>query len=118
MRTPHLRKHGCLLPRLKNVDSARLYRPAAGQDETWPNLAPVLSTKTIDWDLIRQQYDQVVKALRGYRAPRPVIFRKRTFLEAREAWVISGRSEAVPSHVTLPVPQEKFSDLRRAGNFA
>ncbi|MFI2208002.1 Tn3 family transposase [Streptomyces sp. NPDC020192] len=41
--------------------SARLYRPAAGQDEKWPNLAPVLSTKTIDWDLIRQQYDQIVK---------------------------------------------------------
>lgn len=50
-----------LLPRLKNVGSARLYRPAAGQDETWPNLASVLSTKTIDWDLIRQQYDQIVK---------------------------------------------------------
>ncbi|MFJ8077320.1 Tn3 family transposase [Streptomyces sp. NPDC096176] len=50
-----------LLPRPKNVGSARLYRPAAGEDETWPNLAPVLSTKTIDWDLIRQQYDQIVK---------------------------------------------------------
>ncbi|SFO06956.1 Transposase and inactivated derivatives, TnpA family [Streptomyces sp. cf124] len=50
-----------LLPRLKNVGSARLYRPAAGQDEKWPNLAPVLSAKTIDWDLIRQQYDQIVK---------------------------------------------------------
>ncbi|MET9323866.1 Tn3 family transposase [Streptomyces sp. NPDC003038] len=50
-----------LLPRLKNVGSARLYRPAAGQDEKWPNLAPVLATKTIDWDLIRQQYDQIVK---------------------------------------------------------
>ncbi|MFI5689573.1 Tn3 family transposase [Streptomyces sp. NPDC051636] len=50
-----------LLPRLKNVGSARLYRPAAGQDEKWPNLAPVLSTKTIDWDLIRQRYDQIVK---------------------------------------------------------
>ncbi|MFI8952197.1 Tn3 family transposase [Streptomyces sp. NPDC053750] len=50
-----------LLPRLKNVGSARLYRPAAGEDEKWPNLAPVLSSKTIDWDLIRQQYDQIVK---------------------------------------------------------
>jgi TnpA family transposase len=50
-----------LLPRLRNVGSARLYRTAAGQDEKWPNLAPVLSTKTIDWDLIRQQYDQIVK---------------------------------------------------------
>ncbi|YCK38076.1 Tn3 family transposase [Actinomadura sp. ATCC 39365] len=50
-----------LLPRLKNVGSARLYRPTAREDEKWPQLAPVLSTKTIDWDLIRQQYDQIVK---------------------------------------------------------
>ncbi|MFB7010816.1 MULTISPECIES: Tn3 family transposase [unclassified Streptomyces] len=50
-----------LLPRLKNVGSARLYRPAAGEDGTWPRLAAVRSTKTIDWDLIRQQYDQIVK---------------------------------------------------------
>lgn len=50
-----------LLPRLKNVGSVRLYRPAAGQGEKWPNPAPVLSTKAIDWDLIRQQYDQIVK---------------------------------------------------------
>ncbi|WP_107103248.1 Tn3 family transposase [Streptomyces clavifer] len=50
-----------LMPRLKNIGSAKLYRPAAGQDETWPNPAPVLSTKTIDWDLIAQQYDQIVQ---------------------------------------------------------
>ncbi|MEI5100225.1 Tn3 family transposase [Streptomyces sp. PmtG] len=50
-----------LLPRLKNVGSARLYRPATGQDDTWPQLGPVLSKKTIDWELIRQQYDQIVK---------------------------------------------------------
>ncbi len=50
-----------LMPRLKNIGSAKLYRPAAGQDEKWPNLAPVLSTKTINWELIAQQYDQIVK---------------------------------------------------------
>ncbi|MFB8395115.1 transposase [Streptomyces yangpuensis] len=50
-----------LLPRLKNVDSARLYRPAAGEDHLWPRLGPVLSSKTVDWELIRQQYDQIVK---------------------------------------------------------
>ncbi|WP_308433416.1 Tn3 family transposase [Streptomyces alanosinicus] len=50
-----------LLPRLKNVGSARLYRPATGEDDTWPRLGPVLSKKTIDWELIRQQYDQIVK---------------------------------------------------------
>ncbi|MEU0844917.1 Tn3 family transposase [Streptomyces sp. NPDC005962] len=50
-----------LLPRLKNVGSARLYRPATREDESWPQLGPVLSKKTIDWKLIRQQYDQIVK---------------------------------------------------------
>ncbi|MER7468589.1 Tn3 family transposase [Streptomyces sp. NPDC097981] len=49
-----------LMPRLKDIGSARLYRPTAGEDDNWPNLAPVLSTKTINWDLIRQQYDQIV----------------------------------------------------------
>ncbi|WP_106409505.1 Tn3 family transposase [Streptomyces odonnellii] len=50
-----------LMPRLRNIGSAKLYRPAVGQDDQWPNLGPVLSTKTIDWDLIAQQYDQIVK---------------------------------------------------------
>ena len=47
-----------LLPRLKAIHSQRLYRP----DNTvgYPNLAPVMS-RTIDWDLIAQQYDQLVK---------------------------------------------------------
>ncbi|MFF1651094.1 Tn3 family transposase [Streptomyces sp. NPDC058240] len=35
--------------------------PAAEEDENWPSLGPVLSTKAIDWDLIAQQYDQIVK---------------------------------------------------------
>lgn len=50
-----------LMPRLKNIGSAKLYRPAAGEDENWPAGGPVLSTKTIDWELIAQQYDQIVK---------------------------------------------------------
>jgi len=54
-----------LMPRLKNIDSARLYRPAAGEDDSWPNPAPVLSTKTINWDLIRRQYNQIVKYRRA-----------------------------------------------------
>ena len=47
-----------LLPRLKAIHSQRLYRP----DNTvvYPNLAPVIS-RTIDWNLIAQQYGQLVK---------------------------------------------------------
>lgn len=50
-----------LLPRLKNIGSARLYRPEPGNTTTtWPALEPVMS-RPIRWDLIAQQYDQVVK---------------------------------------------------------
>ncbi len=48
-----------LLPRLKNIASARLYRPGPG-DEAWPRLGRVL-TRPIDWELIARQYDQLVK---------------------------------------------------------
>jgi TnpA family transposase len=47
-----------LLPRLKAIATQRLYRP---DDSTeYPGLAPVLS-RTINWELIAQQYDQMVK---------------------------------------------------------
>ncbi len=47
-----------LLPRLKNIGSIRLYRP----DDTsvYGALGPVL-TRPIRWELIAQQYDQMVK---------------------------------------------------------
>jgi TnpA family transposase len=51
-----------LLPRLKNVGAARLYRPAEGA--SYPGLEPVL-TRAINWELITQQYDQMVKYARA-----------------------------------------------------
>jgi TnpA family transposase len=48
-----------LMPRLKNIGSARLYGP--GGEETWSRIAPVISGRPIDWDLIARQYDQLVK---------------------------------------------------------
>ena len=50
-----------LLPRLKNIGAARLYRPETGVGDAWPALSSVMSAKAIDWDLIAQQYDQMVK---------------------------------------------------------
>ena len=50
-----------LLPRLKNIGSARLYAPAAGQARAWPQLAGVLSARPVDWELIARQYDQMVR---------------------------------------------------------
>ena len=49
-----------LLPRLKAIHSQKLYRPEPGQPDAYPNLRLVL-TRPIDWDLIAQQYDEMVK---------------------------------------------------------
>jgi TnpA family transposase len=49
-----------LLPRLKAIHSQKLYRPDGGQPDAYKHLQLVL-TKPIDWELIRQQYDQMVK---------------------------------------------------------
>src|SRR5271165_222278 len=69
-----------LLPRLKNIGRQRLYRPAAGQPEAYPRLQHVL-TRPIDWELIRQQYDEMVKyatALRLGTAETEAILRRFT----------------------------------------
>lgn len=49
-----------LLPRLKNIGAVRLYPPGSGAGERWPRLETVLS-RPIRWQLIEQQYDQIVK---------------------------------------------------------
>jgi TnpA family transposase len=49
-----------LLPRLKNIGAARLYLPATGLADSLPNLSTVV-TRPIRWELIAQQYDQMVK---------------------------------------------------------
>lgn len=49
-----------LLPRLKAIHSQKLYRPETGKADAYANLQLILS-KPIDWDLVRQQYDQMIK---------------------------------------------------------
>ena len=49
-----------LLPRLKAIHAQKLYRVEGGRPEAYPNLQAVL-TRPIDWQLFRQQYDQMVK---------------------------------------------------------
>lgn len=49
-----------LMPRLKAIHSQKLYRPEPGMAEAYPNLKHVLS-RPINWELIRQQYDQMMK---------------------------------------------------------
>lgn len=49
-----------LLPRLKAIASQKLYLPTAGSGTDYANLEPVL-TRPINWTLIRQQYDEMIK---------------------------------------------------------
>lgn len=49
-----------LLPRLKQIHSQRLSLPERGEGSAYPNLQSIL-TKPIKWELIEQQYDQMMR---------------------------------------------------------
>ena len=69
-----------LMPRFKNIHSQKLYRPETGKPDAYPNLQHIL-TRPINWTLIRQQYDQMVKfatALRLGLAETEAILRRFT----------------------------------------
>ena len=69
-----------LLPRIKQINRTRLYRPQAGQPDAYPRLSPAL-TRPIRWDLIEEQYDQMIKyatAIRTRTATTEAILRRFT----------------------------------------
>ena len=49
-----------LLPRLKDIASQKLARPETGNPSEYEHLQPILS-KPIDWELIKNQYDEMIK---------------------------------------------------------
>ena len=72
--------HFELAPRLKAIARQKLYLPDAAIKEQLDQLIPVL-TRTIKWELIEQQYDEMVKytaALRHKTADPEVILRRFT----------------------------------------
>ena len=54
------------MPRLKAINAQKLSRPDTGQPAAYPALQRVL-TKPIDWDMIRQHYDQMIKYVTAVR---------------------------------------------------
>jgi TnpA family transposase len=69
-----------LMPRLNGIQRQRLYLPASDEADTYPHLQSVL-TRGIQWDLIRQQYDELIKyatALRLGTADAEAILRRFT----------------------------------------
>ena len=74
-----------LMPRLKAIASQKLSRPNPGSAEVYPNLQPIL-TQPINWALIRQQYDEMIKyttALRVGTAEPEAILRRFTRTEVQ-----------------------------------
>lgn len=72
-----------LMPRLKNIYAQRLARPETGKPAAYPNLQMILS-HPIDWDLIKEQYDQMIKyatALRLGTAETEALLRRFTRTE-------------------------------------
>ena len=49
-----------LMPSIKSIGSQKLYRPETNMNESYSNIQKIL-TRPINWDLIRQQYDQMIK---------------------------------------------------------
>ena len=49
-----------LMPRLKNINKQKLYRPEAGKPEAFANLQAAL-TRPINWELVEKELDAMVK---------------------------------------------------------
>jgi TnpA family transposase len=49
-----------LMPRLKGIAEQKLNRPETGHLDDYPNLQLIL-TRPINWELIRKQYDEMIK---------------------------------------------------------
>lgn len=74
-----------LLPRLKGIHAQKLYRAEPGKKEAYSRLQPVL-TRPIQWELIRRQYDEMIKyatALRLGTAEPEAILRRFTRLNVQ-----------------------------------
>jgi TnpA family transposase len=74
-----------LMPRLKAIAAQKLSRPNPGNIDAYPNLQPIL-TQPINWALIRQQYDDMIKyatALRVGTAEPEAILRRFTRANAQ-----------------------------------
>ncbi|EQD26854.1 transposase [mine drainage metagenome] len=74
-----------LLPRLKAINKQRLYLPELGSAAQFANLQPILA-RAINWELIEQQYDEIVKyatALRLGTADSESILRRFTRTNAQ-----------------------------------
>jgi Tn3 transposase DDE domain len=94
-----------LLPRLKGIHNQKLYLPLKGQKSLYPNLKLVL-TRPIQWNRIRQQYDQLIKyatALKqGTANAEDMGERKKARLSSRRLFVPEIMPAARVAQITSP----------------
>ena len=68
-----------LLPRIKRINHIKLYPAEVGYKDRYPNLIPAMNARTIRWDTIGEQYDQMIKyatAIRTRSASTEAILRR------------------------------------------
>ncbi len=70
-----------LMPRFKGIDKIKLVQPQKGSRKDYPNIESIFQSKPIKWNLIAQQYDELIKlatALREFTAQPEAILRRFT----------------------------------------
>ena len=95
-----------LLPRIKRINKVRLYRPAAGEPDAYPALVPAL-TRPIRWELITQQYDQMMKyatAIRSGTASTEAILRRFTRSASHPTYQAIAETGRAQRHLRRPLP--------------
>ena len=56
-----------VLPPIKRINHVKLYRSGPGEAGAWPVLAPAMTGRAIRWDLIAEQYDQMIPSVEDPR---------------------------------------------------
>ena len=98
-----------LLPRLKNIYSQKLYLPYSELTKSLPNLSLVLAKKSINWILIEQEYDEMIKyatALKLGTADAESILRRFTRHNTKHPTYLAlceGRPKLMESYVDLTI---------------
>lgn len=68
-----------LLPRIKRINHVRLYPADTGSRDRYPNLVAAMNPRAIRWNIIGEQYDQMIKyatAIRTRSASTEAILRR------------------------------------------
>ena len=109
-------------PASASINKIRLYRPLTGEPDAYPGLAPAMMNRAIRWDIIAEQYDQMIRyatAIRTGTASTEAILRRFTKANAihptYQAMIEVGRAQKTILPRPLPAPTRPATrDQRRS----